>query len=387
MRPIEPLLNLTNSANTRRYSFLSLYELIRRIVDEGDHQALIEFHNRPLLNFKAESSLTCAEYIDQCREGLLNWWRGTRNPFEIADRAYDLTIDKFSNLSVTLEPPDNPGAGKNQLKQNGPGCRFYFRAVLRGLDKSFKKSPNKGQLELEAESAAAIQGFVRRHFHLSVKEAKRKVNPLWSRYFWNVGGWKICVWLPVHLKGRERREWLEKNIGPPDPAKPGERERIQALINQKIGNVGVIPFNENAHQNVLEGHEYRSDQKGDVCQSLGDVVAQEKAGNIACQRRAIRALGHDKLKQMVLYIFEKVASDDYHDIAVAKIFGLSKATFSRFAGSRWKTSNPNIPDLWLNTAQVLSVHPDFKKAAVEAGIWKQVEITLNGVRKKKADNE
>jgi hypothetical protein len=384
---VESKLNLGNCGNTHRYGFLSLYELIRRIVDEGDHQALIEFHNRPFFNFKGESSLTCAEYIDRCREEFSNWWRGTRTSFEIADRAYDLTIDKFSNLYVVSGDAGKSGAGKNQMKQNGPCCRSYFRAVLRGLDKSFKKSPNKGQLELEAETVAAIQGFVRRHFHLSVKEVKRKANPLWSRYFWNVGGWKICVWLPVHLKGRERREWLEKNIGTPDPTKLGERERIQALINQKIGNVGVIPFNENAHQNVLEGYEYRSDQQGDVCQSLGDVVAQEKAGNIACQRRAIRALGQDKLKQMVLHIFEKVACDDYHDIAVAKIFGLSKATFSRFAGSRWKASKPHIPDLWLNTAQVLAVHPDFKKTAVEAGVWKQVEITMNRVRKKKAENE
>jgi hypothetical protein len=387
VRPIEPLSSLTNSANTRQYGFFSLYELIRRIVDEADRQALIEFHNRPLFTFKGEDTLTCTEFIVRCRNELLYSGRAIGNSYEIADRAHDLTIDKFSNLSTTLGDAGRSGTGKNQLKRNRSDCRSYFRAVQHRLDKSYKKSPNKGQLELEAETAAAIQGLVRRHFHLSVKEAKRKVNPLWSRYFWNVGGWKICVWLPVHLKGRERREWLEKKMSTPDPTKPGERERIQALINQKIGNIGVIPFNENVHQNILEGHEYRSDQKGDVCQSLRDVVAQEKAGNIACQRRAIRALGRDKLKQMVLHIFEKVAGDDYHDITVAKTFGLSKATFSRFAGSRWNASNTNIPDLWLNTAQVLAGHPDFKEAAMEAGVWKQVEITLNRVGKKKACNE
>jgi len=382
VRPIEHLSNLTNSTNIHPYGFLSLYELIRRIVDEADRQALIEFHSRPLFTFKGKDALTWTEFVVRCCKELLHSEKTIGNSFEIADRAHDLMIDKFSNFSNTSVDGDKSSGNKNQLKRNRSDCRSYFRAVQHRLDKSYKKSPNKGQLELEAETAAAIQGLVRRHFHLSVKEAKRKVNPLWSRYFWNVGGWKICVWLPVHLKGRKRREWLEKNIGTPDPTKPDERERIQDLINQNIGSVGMIPFNENVHQNAMGRYEYRSDQKGNVCQSLGEVVAREKAGTIACQRRAIRALGQDKLKQMVLHIFEKVAGDDYHDIAVAKAFGLSKATFSRFAGSRWNASNPNIPDLWLNTAQVLAVHPDFKEAAVEAGVWKQVEITLNRVRKK-----
>ena len=90
---------------------------------------------------------------------------------------------------------------------------------------------------------------------------------------------------------------------------------------------------------------------------------------------------------MVQHIFEKIADDDYHDIAVARMFGLSKATFSRFAGSRWDASKRNIPDLWLNTAQVLSVHPDFKETALEAGVWKQVVLTLDKVRKQKVEDE
>ena len=86
---------------------------------------------------------------------------------------------------------------------------------------------------------------------------------------------------------------------------------------------------------------------------------------------------------MVQYVFNKIVEDDYHDIEVAKIFGLSKATFSRFAGSRWNVSKQHIPDLWLNTAQVLSIHPDFKEAALEAGVWKQVENTLSRIQKTK----
>jgi hypothetical protein len=376
-----------NSGNIYQYGFLSLYKLIRRIVDKADRQALIEFHHRQLFKFRGEENLTCTEFVARCRKEFLLRENAIRNSFEIADRAYDLTTDKFSNLYDTPGDAEEDGTEKNQLERNRSDCRLYFRAILNHLDRSFKQSSNKGQLEMEAKAAAAVQGFVNRHFYLSVKEAKRKVNPLWSRYFWNVGGRKICVWLPVYLKGWERPEWLEKNIETPITANPRERERIQAQINQKIGNVGVIPFNEILHQRILEKHENRSDPKKDVSRSLGEVVAKEKADNIAYQRRAIKALGEKKLKQMIQHIFEKIAEDNYHDIAVAKTFGLSKATFSRFAGSRWNTSKTNIPDLWLNTAQVLSVHPDFKKAAVKAGVWKQVEITLSKVRKQKSNNE
>jgi hypothetical protein len=244
-----------------------------------------------------------------------------------------------------------------------------------------------GKLELEAETALAVRGLVRRHFLLSVKEAERKANPLWSRYFWNVGGWKICVWLPVSIKGRERREWLIRNIGTPDPTKPGERERIQVLINRKVGDFRVVPFNENVQQKVLDWYANKSDQKEDSLKTLGEVVAQEKADNLAHQRRAIRALGETRLKQMVLYIFGELTDGNYHDIAVAKRFGLSKATFSRFAGSRWHVSKPNIPDLWFNTAQVLALYPDFKEAAVKAGVWKQVQRTLSKSLKKNLNDE
>ena len=90
---------------------------------------------------------------------------------------------------------------------------------------------------------------------------------------------------------------------------------------------------------------------------------------------------------MIHHIFENIISDEYQDNTVAKTFGLSKATFSRFAGSRWNSSESNIPDLWLNMAQVLSVHPVFKETAREAGVWEQVEITLNKARERSADNE
>ena len=359
-----------------RYETQSLHQLISIIGKIGDRQALNEFHIRPFFIFRGENALTCTEYIDRCRKELSYSGRGAPNSYEIADRAYDLTIDKFSNLPTGPGHFNKIGACKNNLKRDGPNCRFYFKAVLNGLNKSFKKNPYLGQLELESRTAAAVQGLVLRHFHLSVLEVVRKINPLWSRYYWDMGDRKICLRLPVHLKGVERRKWLEKNIDILDPAKTYERKRIQAQIYSLLGNVRILSFNEAVHGKVIETHEHYLCRNVDICRSLGEIVAEEKADHIEKQRRAIRALRKDKLKRLIKYIFQNIGCEDYKDNEIADSYGLSKATFSRFAGSHWNNSDSSIPDLWLNTAQVLSIHPDFKDVAVDAGVWDQVAKTI-----------
>jgi hypothetical protein len=110
--------------------------------------------------------------------------------------------------------------------------------------------------------------------------------------------------------------------------------------------------------------------------SLAEAVAKEKVINIRRQRPAIRALDEKKLKQLILRIFKDLTSGKYEDRKVAGHFGLSKATFSRFAGSRWLSRELTIPDLWRNTAEILSTQPIFKKVAISAGVWKQVKSTL-----------
>ena len=99
------------------------------------------------------------------------------------------------------------------------------------------------------------------------------------------------------------------------------------------------------------------------------VVAEEKAANIQQQRRSIRKLGKTKLKKMILQIFGDIICDDYRDSEIAKDFGLTKATFSRFAGSRWNQTGFSIPDLWRNTAQVLIYHPIFRQVVKDTGFW------------------
>jgi len=321
---------------------------------------------------------TCIEYLDRCRQQVLKLKGSKPNAFDIADKAYDLTTDKFANL-----PVDNDSSISNKrergsgLKRKGTNCCLYFNAFLRHVKKSFEKKPPSGELEREARAAKIMQGLVKRHFYFSLREASRMTDPFWSRYYWNVKDGKICVWMPVSLKGKERRKWLEENIIDPDLLRLRERKRIQAIINKNLGNLRLIPFNENARIQGFKENRSKFGHPEAFCKSLGKTVAQEKVKNIHRQRRSIRALGTVKLQRMIFRIFEDINCGQYKDNAVAKDFGLSKPTFSRFAGSRWNESESNIPDLWQNTAQVLSVHPVFKEAAMEAGVWEKVAATLN----------
>jgi len=231
--------------------------------------------------------------------------------------------------------------------------------------------------------AKALQKFVRHHFFKALLEAERNGNPFWSRYFWEINGRKICLWMPRNLYGHQRRRWLEKNIPEPDPFKPNEKERIQDIINRKIAYLAFIPLDQN--KSYPEDKRFKPEEidAEPFCKALSQAVAEEKAANIEQQRRAIQKLGESRVKNLVLEIFEGLDDRTTLDRDLAKEFGLSKATFSRFAGSRWhKSETGAIPDLWRNTSHVLAMNPDFKATVIAAGAWKQVQTTLTSSTKK-----
>ncbi len=347
------------------YQKLSLLSLIQRIVDHHDRNALEELHNhRTIFICNGSEPMPFINFINRLRESTANKdWPGF-NAFELADMAYNLTVDKFSNIP-----------NKN-VKPQGPHCRYYLKAYQKLMTKSFEKKQPEGQIEEECRAASVLQGLIRRQFYFSLLEAKRKLNPFWSRYNYGDKATKICVWLPVILKGHKRRAWLDKNVANIDPTHPSARQRMQEIIDQEFVKEKFIEFNENSIAQHIETSRiwHASDENFDL--SLAKIVADEKAANIEKQRRSIRVLGKEKLKQLILIIFENIKYDENSDNKIAKDFGLSKATFSRFAGSKWSKKDSPPPDLWLNSAHVVSNHDAFREAAQEAGLWQQVQETL-----------
>jgi hypothetical protein len=112
-------------------------------------------------------------------------------------------------------------------------------------------------------------------------------------------------------------------------------------------------------------------------EGLPQAVADEKASSILSLRPAIQALGKSGVRALVLRIFTDLIEGHYEEKRVAGLFGLSAATLTRFAGSRWRLA-PGVrpPDLWTNVGRWLSSKVPLVEAAKEAGIWDDVQRTL-----------
>lgn len=348
-----------------RLRTMPLIELVEEIVNKSDPCALHELHNkRSIFRYHNGPALLLVEYLTALKDDAIRCGFSSYNIFEAVEIAYDLTLDKFSNLP---KPTDGEHCKHKitgtMVKQKGPDCRFNYQAFLERCKKSFKKRPPRSEIEKEMQAVGIMQGLVKRHFYRSLLEAERRINPFRSRYNWKINGETLTVYLPVSVKGLKRRVWLEKNIGNPEPRRKGERERIQAIINRKFVNQRMVQLE--YAQNVADDNDWSIHWPDDVWEpSLGEIVAREKAENIDRQRPAVRALGKNKLKQLILRVFSEIVDKGYADNNVAKGF-ISKATFSRFAGSQWKENGHRVPDLWRNTAMVLSQNPSFKEMAAK----------------------
>ena len=101
---------------------------------------------------------------------------------------------------------------------------------------------------------------------------------------------------------------------------------------------------------------------------LGKTVALEKTKLIKTQRPAIKKLGPLRLRSLIERIFSDLEDGCFKDGTVAADFGISKSTFSRFAGSDWLKSKSGVPDLWRNTAEVVMAYPVFRNAVNTDGI-------------------
>lgn len=358
----------------RPHRALSLLGLAELISDAGDRPALEEFHaHRPAFRLNGRGPLLFVEFVDLLRQGPSGrQFAGCEAG--VLDRAYDLTIDKYTRLADGRDR--NPSTNRS-----GPDCRGYFRSVTEHVHTWKHRHPRADELRVEAVVAQTLQRRAVRHFHLGCLEAWRSVNRARSRYAWQLDHGVLYVWLPVWLRGLRRRNWLEANVDNPDPSRPGEKRRVQAIVDGRLGvfrevslgdgvsKIPARPSNDQPLSWLL--------QREITIRGLAKVVAEEKAHTLSRQRPAIRALGKPDLRRLVLRIFEDLSQECYRDHEVAQAFHLSKATFSRFAGSLWdRHAHGPIPDLWANAARVLACHEPFAEAAREIGIWPQVRHVL-----------
>jgi hypothetical protein len=358
------------------YCRLSLLSLAELIAHKSDKRALQELHdNRTVFYYHSNWPLRLAEFADKLRQSRLGrqWCKDNA---ETLEKAYDLTISKFSNL------PDREQDGQD-VKLDGPDCRYYFEAFIKHAVKILDVECCKNEVERETKMAGLLQNLVIRHFRLSCLECCRVTDELTRRYRWKVNGHILTILLPAHIPSSQCSKWLAANVPDVDPSRPGERDRVQAVVDRLITRQKVVSLESINPNEMVADPSYlqREIEQEMTVKGLASVVADEKAHHIESQRAAIRQLGKDTLRSMICQIFESLSRGTYEPMIIADRFGLSRPTFTRFAGSRWLTGAENraklpIPDLWLNTAQTLAGHPAFVRAAETAGVLKHVQEIL-----------
>ena len=188
------------------------------------------------------------------------------------------------------------------------------------------------------------------------------------------------------MTSNDFRRWLEEAICDFNTNHlRNEQKRIQSIIDERLGKVHLISMKESGLASLPNSEEEASSIESKegrrFGQNLSKTVAREKADNINELRPAIKKLGERIVSQLILDIFLDIEKESYKITQMAIKYGISKATLSRFAGSKWfekiEDNRPvTVPDLWKNTAQILSRNPDFMETATTSGVADNVKEVL-----------
>lgn len=352
------------SSAARALGTLLLVPLIERIAARSDRAALRELQEQ-------RKPFKLADGVALCFTAFLSalceapWaWRGSDRSQAVLDKAYNLTLAKFLEM---------PRGQRRAKKRRGPDCRCYYRGFLTIVDAWRKDHSKASVLEEEEAAAGLLQRFVLHQFRKSCAEAQRANNPARSRYTWRLPGGNIVVYLPVSIAGRCRREWLETHIDKPDPQRLGERQRVQAIIDQRLGVPRIVSWNDDETAGPAATPSAPATpllETGFTVKGLAEAVAEEKCDRLHVLRPTIKALGRKKLKRFVRAVFRDLRDGCYEEKRLAERFGLSRSAVTRFAGSRWRTqASAPPPDLWKNTAEFIAADDDLSEAARAAGVW------------------
>lgn len=361
------------------YRSLPLQDLFRLVGKQGDRIALKELiEHRSVFRHRSSRNLVLHEYLSVRQRDLR--YHHPELSDEVLDHAVDLTIDKFTSLPngsgmmvVGTSPP--------QVRRKEVDCRNYYLAFVRLWD-SLKHPASV--LEAEQQAASLFQRLVDRHLTFSLREARRSTNPLVSRYRWSIDGkGSLTVSLPRVLGAGERRRWLEDHIPDPDPQRPGEKERVQTLIDSLLPVPYLVEMEDIDNLSVGEVTPFEVAvqwEEGGV--DFVNMVACEKAASWELQRPAIATRGKEAVRFMVSTILKNRLTQAMSDEQLAYQFGLSKATYSRFAGTRrCGAEGEEIADLWRNVAHLLASHKIFREVAQEVGIWREAEACIKAETK------
>jgi hypothetical protein len=342
------------------YGALSLMQLLRAIA-EGDVTALHELmdHRKPCRI--AGRAVPIADLVEHLASDVKGRDQGEDQTIEAAR---DLTLNRFISIPDASYPA-------------GPDCRRLYQACINHIEKTLANKSQLTALQRERTAEQSLQNQVRRHFQWSLRECRRHGSVRMRDFTWHHPEGTLRLRIPARLDDAAAQAWLERHFEDEvAPQRPGEAQRLQRRIEALAQPPDIRGLDDVDYPGQLA-----SDPQPvpfDVAEQisangLATAVAREKAEHQSRQRPAIRQLGAQQLQSLIERIFEALETDSYQPGALAKAYGLNKATFSRFAGLRWSESGEGrIPDLWRNTARLLAHDPRFRDAAEAAGVLSRV---------------
>jgi hypothetical protein len=361
-------------------------ELVRLIIEDSDRLALrVLLDTRRLFRLKDEPPLLLPEFLMKLRDRLAPPVNPAIYRDEFADCVYDLTLAKFSNF------PDSSSSDDYSLKATGVDCRKCYRAFLQSMQSKTAQKKIESQSQEESLAGRTLQNQVYRNLYWSKLECERDISPS-KRYTWKVNDHKFTLWYPSYVAVKKFKAWLEENVRDVNPKAPDEQRRIQSLIDKTFGRGYHVSLDEPGVERNLSVKEESSSiefyEGLAFVGSLAETVAQEKVKNIHELRPAIRKLGEEKIECLILHIFSDLTDSEYDAGHIAKKYGISKATFSRFSGSKWSEKIGdvvvlNIPDLWKNTAEILAGNPVFMETVLTSGFTCKLEEILAYIKNQK----
>ncbi|GMW03682.1 MAG: hypothetical protein AMXMBFR84_48160 [Candidatus Hydrogenedentota bacterium] len=370
----------TEPAVERPFARHTIEALIGVLCTDVHARAIKELleHRTPFVLNGNENRIGIHHLITYCIERCAT--SSPRPRTEILDAARDLTLDKFTNLPPEALPEkhrERPSVGTDDLQGEQEAIhwpktdrRKYYKALANAV--LADQEVNRAQNSLERESAvcAVFQRFVLRHIGLSLQEATRKFrNPFESRYAWKIPGkGTITVYLPKYLSGPQRPAWLRENVDDPCPGRKGERERVQSIINERLAvacyvsdpafELGCASSTMPNPRELAARSEYPN---------LARYFAEEKSACLDALKPSIRKCGADGVRTLVIARMQSLTTGQKNDATLAREAGVSKAAYSRFAGSKW---NSAMPDLWRNVAREISRDPILREMAERAGVYR-----------------
>lgn len=205
----------SSPAVARRLAKASLRVLLEQIVRRGDREALREFHDHrtPFRLGGYDHPMALTPYVTCLCESA---WaqRLCGHDRQVAERALDLAIDRFSAIPAADDGP------------HGPDCRLYFASVLQAVRDWIPHPEDVNALEVETITACILQRRVTMHTWLCCKEALRMRRSVRTRYIGRTATGDIPLWLPATLPSHRRRSWLAANVPDPDAS----RDRVTQLV-------------------------------------------------------------------------------------------------------------------------------------------------------------